>query len=131
MQCLGGCFFTAFFKLQSLPKTQMYKQKDPHGCAIVYLQNISWSHIYRKRDSFSTAGGHYSELVARPRCRLSGFDKQIQEKHIHEKPNLSNLLAEHSARPETRHPRTETQNRRLRSCFICRHRVAYTHKHIT
>lgn len=27
-----------------------------------------------------------------PHRRLSDFDKQIQEKHIHEKPNLSNLL---------------------------------------
>lgn len=36
------------------------------------------------------------DFVARPRGGLSQFHKQIQEKHIHEKPNLHNLLREHS-----------------------------------
>ena len=70
----------------------MYKQKEPLGCVIVCLHNVS-----RKIDSFGGAGGHYSEFAARPCCRLSDFDKQIQEKHIHEGSNLSNLLTKHSS----------------------------------
>lgn len=42
------------------------------------------------------AGGGRFDFVVRPRGGLSKFDKQIQEKHIHEKPNLYNLLTEHS-----------------------------------
>lgn len=42
------------------------------------------------------AGGRRFDFVVRPRGGLSKFDKQIQEKHIHEKPNLYNLLTEHS-----------------------------------
>lgn len=44
----------------------------------------------------SAAGGRGFNFVARPRGGLAKFDKQIQEKHIHEKPNLYNLLTEHS-----------------------------------
>lgn len=42
------------------------------------------------------AGGGRLDFAAQPRGGLSKFDKQIQEKHIHEKPNLYNLLTEHS-----------------------------------
>ena len=43
----------------------------------------------------------------KPHCRLSDFNKQIQEKRIHERPNLSNLLRAHFAYLETRHTRKQ------------------------
>lgn len=62
-------------------------------------------------------------LILRPLGGLSKFDKQIQEKRIHEKPNRYNLLTEHSVWRCTRRSRAETQERSqsssLTSSFIC------------
>lgn len=57
---------------------------------IVYLQNISSSHIYRKMDSFNSAGGHYSGfagyLTSANKSRKSAFMRslifQIYLQHI-------------------------------------------------
>lgn len=67
--------------------------------------------------SFSAAGFFFSVW---PRCRLSHFDKQIQEKHIHVKPNLSNLLTE-GLKLDTR---VQKNSRAAEIIFFCM-RVVY------
>lgn len=98
-----------------LSKTKHSKQTL--ASAIVYLQKTSLGRIYGKIDSLDGAGGHYREFTVQSRFRLSDFNKQIQEKPIHERTNLSNLFTAHSACPGTTHTIAHIGicNRRLQS----------------
>lgn len=77
---------------------------------IVYLHNIS---SYSQENRFFQQCWSLLCICIATTCWLSDFDKQIQEKHIHNWPNLSNLLTAHSQR----HAYIESHNKRLKSHF--------------